>query len=100
MYDVPFFVHVVAFGQHVELSNHLILRSTVSCHVSFLLTVVTSDCLAKLFLILSETVSFVDVVELHSVRVVPVSTSRGCDPPWIPPGLVPRLWLTTVVSWL
>jgi hypothetical protein len=80
MYNIPFLVHVVAFGHHVKLSNNLVLRSTVSCHVSFLLTVVASDRLAELLLILLETVSFVDVVELHSVGVVLVSTSGGCDP--------------------
>jgi hypothetical protein len=80
MYDIPFFVLVVACSYHVELSNNLILGLTVSCYVTFLLTVVASDRLAELLFILLETVSFVDVVELHSVGVVLVSTSRGCDP--------------------
>jgi hypothetical protein len=80
MYDILFFVLVVACSHYVELSNNLILRLTVLCHVTFLLTVVASNRLAELLLILLETVSFVNVVKLHSVRVVLVSTSGGCDP--------------------
>jgi hypothetical protein len=99
MYNVLFFVYVVAFSYHVKLLNNLV-RSAVSCYVTILLTVVVSNRLAKLFLILSETFAFVNVVELHSVGVVPVSPSRRGDPSWVPPGLVPGWWPSTVLSWL
>jgi hypothetical protein len=80
MYDILFFVLVVACSYYVKLLNNLILRATVSCHVSFLLTVIASNSLTKLFLIRLETISFVNIVKLHSIRVVLVCTSRGCDP--------------------
>jgi hypothetical protein len=43
MYDVPLFVRAFVLCQHVELSNNLVLRSAVSCHVAFLLAVVAGD---------------------------------------------------------
>jgi hypothetical protein len=80
MYDVLFFVRVVACSYYVKLSNNLVLRLAVSCYVTFLSAAVASNLLAVLLFILIKTVAFVNVVELHSVRVVLVSPSRRGDP--------------------
>jgi hypothetical protein len=48
--------------------------------VTFLSAAIASNLLAVLLLILIKTVAFVNVVELHSVRVVLVSPSRRGDP--------------------
>jgi hypothetical protein len=79
MYNILFFVYVVAFSYYVKLLNNLI-RLAVSCYVTILLTVVASNRFTKLFLILLETFAFVNIVKLHSVRVVLVSPSRRGDP--------------------
>jgi hypothetical protein len=47
--------------------------------MSFFLTVIVSDLLAILFFVLTKTIAFVNVVEYYSVRVVLISSSRGCD---------------------
>jgi hypothetical protein len=80
VYDILFFVYVITLSYYVKLLNNLILRLIVLCYVFFLLTVVASNRLAKLFLILLETILFVNVVKLYSVRVVLFSTSRECNP--------------------
>jgi hypothetical protein len=77
MYNVLFLVLVVALSYYVNLLNNFILRLTVSCHVTFFSAAVASDFLAILLLILIKTIAFVNVVKLHSIRVVPISSSGG-----------------------
>jgi hypothetical protein len=43
MYDVLLFVRAFVLCQHVKLSNDLVLRLAVSCHVAFLLAVVAGN---------------------------------------------------------
>jgi hypothetical protein len=80
MYNVLFFVCVVACSYYVKLLNNFVLRLTVLCYVTFLSAAVVSNLLTVLLFILIKTVTFVNVVKLHSVGVVPVSTCRKCDP--------------------
>jgi hypothetical protein len=80
MYDVLFFVCVIACSYYVKLSNNLILRSTVLYYITFLSAAIASNLLAVLLFILIKTVAFVNVVELHSIRVVLVSPSRRGNP--------------------
>jgi hypothetical protein len=77
MYNVLFLILVIALSYYVNLSNNLVLRLTVLYYVTFFPAAVASDFLAILLLFLVKTIAFVNVVELHRIRVVPISFSRG-----------------------
>jgi hypothetical protein len=76
MYNILFFVYIIAYSYYVKLLNNLILRLTVLCYVTFLSAAIVSNLLTVLLFILIKTVAFINVVKLHSIRVVLVSPSR------------------------
>jgi hypothetical protein len=47
--------------------------------VTFLLAVIISNLLAILLLVFIKTVAFINVVKYYSVRVMLISSSRGCN---------------------
>jgi hypothetical protein len=80
MYNILFFVCIVAYSYYIKLLNNLVFRSTVSCYVTFLSAAVVSNLLTVLLFIFIKTVAFVNVFKLHSVRVVLVSPSGRGNP--------------------
>ena len=76
MYNVLFLVCVLALSYYIKLSNDFILRLIVSSYIFFLSIAIVSNLLTILLLILIKTITSINVVELYSVRVVLISSSR------------------------